>query len=62
MIRKAYEEAILEPTLTAFVETHGTGTLVCDPLEASAIARVFGGEKGVYIGSVKPDLGHGEDA
>lgn len=46
---------------TAFVECHGTGTQVGDPIEANAIARVFG-ESGVYIGSVKPNVGHSEAA
>jgi acyl transferase domain-containing protein len=62
VMRKAYKEADLEPTQTAFVEAHGTGTYVGDPLEANAIARIFGSEKGVYIGSVKPNLGHSEGA
>lgn len=47
---------------TAFVECHGTGTSVGDPLEAKAIAAVFGGDAGVFIGSVKPNLGHSEGA
>jgi acyl transferase domain-containing protein len=62
MMRRAYKEACLDPTQTAFVEAHGTGTKIGDPLEATAIARIFGGEKGVYIGSVKPNLGHSEGA
>lgn len=33
------------------VECHGTGTPVGDPLEANAVARVFG-KSGVIIGSV----------
>jgi acyl transferase domain-containing protein len=32
-----------------------------DPLEAEAIARLFG-DKGVHIGSVKANLGHSEGA
>jgi acyl transferase domain-containing protein len=47
---------------TAFVECHGTGTQAGDPLEAEAIAKVFGGEQGVYIGSIKPNVGHAEGA
>ncbi|KAJ0124602.1 polyketide synthase [Diaporthe amygdali] len=45
----------------AFVECHGTGTAVGDPIEANAVARVFG-DSGVFIGSVKPNLGHSEGA
>ncbi|KAK3318235.1 putative polyketide synthase [Apodospora peruviana] len=42
---------------------HGTGTKAGDPIEAKAVARVFGedGGSGIYIGSVKPNLGHSED-
>jgi acyl transferase domain-containing protein len=58
MIRKAYQAAgITDFSQTAFVECHGTGTAVGDPIEVNAVARVFG-EAGVFIGSVKPNLGH----
>ena len=62
LMRKAYEDAHLDPCETPFIDAHGTGTLIGDPLEANAIGRVFGGQRGVYIGSVKPNLGHGEGA
>jgi acyl transferase domain-containing protein len=62
LMRKAYKEARLDPAQTAFVEAHGTGTPTGDPIEVGAIARVFGGQKVTYLGSVKPNLGHGEGA
>lgn len=43
------------------MQCHGTGTATGDPIEALAVGRVFG-EAGVYIGSVKPNLGHSEGA
>jgi acyl transferase domain-containing protein len=62
VIRKAYHVAgITDFSKTAFVECHGTGTAVGDPTEANAVARVFG-DSGVFIGSVKPNLGHSEGA
>jgi acyl transferase domain-containing protein len=61
LIRRCYEAAGLDVSGTAMVECHGTGTAVGDPMEVAAVARCFG-EKGVYIGSVKPNLGHGEGA
>ncbi|KAI2820032.1 hypothetical protein CBS115989_3941 [Aspergillus niger] len=62
LIRKAYQAAgITNMAETAFVECHGTGTPTGDPVEVQAVARVFG-EAGVYIGSVKPNLGHSEGA
>jgi acyl transferase domain-containing protein len=51
LIRSAYESAGLDPSQTAMVECHGTGTAVGDAIEAGAVARVFG-EKGVYLGAV----------
>ncbi|KAH7110764.1 hypothetical protein EDB81DRAFT_831591 [Dactylonectria macrodidyma] len=59
LIRRAYEDAGLDPRDTAFMECHGTGTATGDPIETTAVGKVFGGE-GIYIGSVKPNLGHSE--
>jgi acyl transferase domain-containing protein len=54
MIRKAYEIAgISDISQTPYVECHGTGTQIGDPLEATAVATVFG-QVGTYIGSVSP--------
>jgi acyl transferase domain-containing protein len=54
LIRKAYQVAgITDFSQTAFVECHGTGTPIGDPLEATAVANVFW-KDGVYIGSVSP--------
>ena len=64
LMRHAYSIAgITDPKATAMVECHGTGTPVGDPLECNAVARVFGGrDSEVYIGSVKPNVGHTEGA
>lgn len=43
-------------------QAHGTGTPVGDPIEAKAIARVFSSDETVFVGSVKPNLGHAEGA
>ncbi|KAI2617780.1 hypothetical protein GGR54DRAFT_640866 [Hypoxylon sp. NC1633] len=59
LMRKIYADAGLSPSETAFVECHGTGTSVGDPIETSAVGEVFGAD-GVYIGSVKPNIGHCE--
>ncbi|KAJ9482561.1 hypothetical protein VN97_g10867 [Penicillium thymicola] len=62
LIREAYSRAqIHDISQTAFVECHGTGTQVGDIVETTAIARAFEG-KGVFIGSVKSNVGHGEGA
>ncbi|KAI5468189.1 putative polyketide synthase [Mariannaea sp. PMI_226] len=62
LIRQTYSAEGLRLEETKVVELHGTGTRVGDPLETSAIADCFGGHGNVYIGSVKPNLGHGEGA
>jgi acyl transferase domain-containing protein len=69
IIRKAYENAgHLSPSETPFLECHGTGTRVGDPLEVEAAGKVFGAgrscleEDRLLIGSVKTNLGHTEGA
>lgn len=61
LIRKTYALAGLADKHheTGFFECHGTGTPVGDPIEANAVARVFGKE-GMIIGSVKSNVGHSE--
>ncbi|KAL9043673.1 MAG: hypothetical protein Q9214_003146 [Letrouitia sp. 1 TL-2023] len=61
LMRRAYQYAGIDPSQTGFVECHGTGTQTGDPLETGAVARVFG-KDGVFIGSVKPNVGHSEGA
>lgn len=62
LIRAAYHQAGIperEIVQTAMVECHGTGTPVGDTMETCALANIFG-QHGVFIGSVKPALGHSE--
>ncbi|OAL66032.1 polyketide synthase [Trichophyton rubrum] len=62
LIHQAYSRAkIPDLSETAFLECHGTGTVMGDTTELTAVAKVFGG-KGIYIGSVKPNIGHSEGA
>ncbi|KAJ6172463.1 fatty acid synthase S-acetyltransferase [Penicillium chermesinum] len=62
LIRKAYKRAgIADLSETGLFECHGTGTAAGDAAEGEAIARIFGG-KGIYIGAVKPSIGHSEGA
>ncbi|TLD16759.1 uncharacterized protein PgNI_02150 [Pyricularia grisea] len=65
VIRKAYALAGLGYGDTDYVECHGTGTAVGDPIEVEALSRVFRRQPGsqpLLIGSVKTNLGHSEAA
>ncbi|KAM3427390.1 hypothetical protein MY4824_009476 [Beauveria thailandica] len=66
VIRQAYKAAGgLNPDETGYAECHGTGTPVGDPIEVSAIGRVFSPgrqDDPLLIGSIKPNLGHSEAA
>lgn len=53
LIRKTYLSAGIDfISDTPFVECHGTGTQVGDPLETSAVGKAFGSSKDLWIGSV----------
>ena len=59
-------EAEIEPHEIAFVEAHGTGTAVGDPIEVSSLGTVYGAaaerRERLYVGSIKPSIGHTEAA
>lgn len=65
-IRSLYAEAGLGVDRTAYVECHGTGTPAGDPKESFAVSQAFCGDrdsdKPIFIGSIKPNVGHLEGA
>jgi len=66
MLRRAYRMAGFDPGRVVYMESHGTGTPVGDPIEATALGRVLAegrpqGQK-CLIGSVKTNIGHLEAA
>ncbi|MFD9718900.1 acyltransferase domain-containing protein [Streptomyces sp. NPDC059076] len=66
VLRTAYHRARVAPDEVHFVETHGTGTALGDPIEAMALGAVLGAgraeDRPLRIGSVKTNLGHLEAA
>lgn len=55
-MRQAIGEASIEPRQVGYVNAHGTGTLLNDAIEASAIERVFG--RSPLVSSTKAATGH----
>jgi acyl transferase domain-containing protein len=59
VMRDALGDARVDPCDIAFIEAHGTGTALGDPIEMSAIAEVYGnGPQPCAVGSVKSSIGH----
>jgi len=63
LLEKALATARLAPEDIDYLEAHGTGTPLGDPIELGAIGQVYQGRKRpLYIGSVKSNIGHLEAA
>ncbi|KAG1205238.1 hypothetical protein G6F35_011766 [Rhizopus arrhizus] len=66
LMRQAYEQAGISPADIDYLEAHGTGTAVGDPIETRAIGAALAQQRSkdapLPIGSVKSNLGHLEAA
>ncbi len=66
VIRRALESARVQPAEIGFVETHGTGTALGDPIEVEALASALcegrDPRQSLLLGAVKSNLGHLEAA
>ncbi|WP_225839537.1 type I polyketide synthase, partial [Streptomyces sp. NK08204] len=66
LLRRAYRQAGVAPAQVQYVELHGTGTRVGDPVEARALGAVLGADRDpgtpLAVGSVKTNIGHLEGA
>lgn len=66
VVRKALEKAGVKPAQISYVETHGTGTSLGDPIEVNSLKNVLMEDREpnqtCWIGSVKTNIGHLESA
>ncbi|TWV53859.1 polyketide synthase, partial [Streptomyces misionensis] len=66
VLRLAHERAGTDPAHVGYVELHGTGTKVGDPVEAAALGAVLGAGRRpghpLRVGSAKTNVGHLEGA
>ncbi|WP_339064477.1 polyketide synthase [Teredinibacter turnerae] len=66
VIRAALKDAGVNPADIGYIEAHGTGTALGDPLEIEALNQVFGADRTagqpLWLGSIKTNYGHTEGA
>ncbi|MET9974377.1 SDR family NAD(P)-dependent oxidoreductase [Streptomyces microflavus] len=68
VIATALNRSGVTPRSVSYIETHGTGTKLGDPIEVAGLTQVFAGPDGVpdapwcHLGAVKGNVGHLESA
>lgn len=66
LIKKALDKTGIDPRTISYIEAHGTGTALGDPIEITGISKAFGkytkDRNFCSIGSVKSNIGHCESA
>ncbi|OEV10827.1 polyketide synthase, partial [Streptomyces nanshensis] len=64
LVRTALDRARMRPADLDYIEAHGTGTALGDPVEITGLLRAFDGDlpERLPIGSVKSGIGHAESA
>lgn len=65
VVRTALERAGVDPSEVGYIEAHGSGTALGDPLELASLTRVFGEGAdcaATSVGSVKTNIGHLDEA
>ncbi len=66
VISRALREANIDPRSIGYIEAHGTGTTLGDPIEITGLNKAFAkflpNMANCWIGSVKSNIGHSESA
>ncbi|MEU6868977.1 beta-ketoacyl synthase N-terminal-like domain-containing protein, partial [Streptomyces sp. NPDC046876] len=69
VMRTALKVAEVDPDTVSYVETHGTGTRLGDPIEVAALTAAYGPGRvadrpqgPIWIGSLKTNIGHSDAA
>jgi len=58
VIAKALRVSETTPDSVQYIEAHGTGTPIGDPVEITALKQIFVSNNAVMLGSVKANIGH----
>ncbi|MHB8522439.1 MAG: beta-ketoacyl synthase N-terminal-like domain-containing protein [Limisphaerales bacterium] len=68
LLQAAFARAGIDPYTIGYIEAHGTGTSLGDPIEINGLKKAFGENRGAVphpscaVGSVKTNIGHLETA
>ncbi|WP_152378747.1 SDR family NAD(P)-dependent oxidoreductase [Paenibacillus brasilensis] len=66
VVNQAYKKAGIDPSTISYIEAHGTGTSLGDPIEISGLSKAFreytDNTQFCAIGSLKSNIGHCESA
>ncbi|MCA1569643.1 MAG: acyltransferase domain-containing protein [Chloroflexi bacterium] len=62
LLARAYQEAGVDPRSVGYLEAHGTGTAIGDPIELKALTEIFAAAGAALgqcaIGTIKANIGH----
>jgi acyl transferase domain-containing protein/NADPH:quinone reductase-like Zn-dependent oxidoreductase/acyl carrier protein len=66
LIKSVLKKSNIQPEEVTYIEAHGTGTNLGDPIELRALQQVYANSHNksnpLYVGSVKSNIGHTESA